>query len=91
MIAGPLLKSFIESDDIPLFESEKTRQMITNWPAAAIILMDISESTEIGVGGNTYTTEWKQQDMISRPKWTGNSSRWRLSQFERVTSGHGVY
>lgn len=97
VITGPLFKSFIESEDVWLCEPNKTRQMMTNWPAAEIMVMGSWERIVVGVCADTYTIE------LLSVVWWGNSKRWfyicnwvrppvdgGFSQFERVTSAQRV-
>lgn len=97
MITGPLFKSFIESEDVWLCEPNKTRQMMTNWPAAEIMLMGSWERIVKGVSGDACTVQ------PLSVLWRGNGMRWccirnwaqppadgGFSQFKRVTSGQRV-
>lgn len=97
MITGPLFKSFIESEDVWLCEPNKTRQMMTNWPAAEIMLMGSWERIVVGVGRDACTVQ--PLSVV----WRGNGMRWRcirdweqpsadggFFQFKRVISGQRI-
>lgn len=93
MITGPLFKSFIESEDARLCEPNKTRQMMTNWPAAEIMLMG---SWERGCGGGRCRhlcrgvgEETARDDPASAIECDLQQMEF-FSQFKRVTSGQRV-